>query len=343
MPKISVIVPVYKVEDYLDRCVESILAQTFVDFELILVDDGSPDNCPAMCDSWAGKDSRIKVIHKENGGLSDARNAGFEGSCGEWITFIDSDDYVHPEMLEALLNAVLQTGTIVSVGGLQVSTTNEFSDQAIPSATIVSSESVFLSAPRINDMSACGKLYHRRCFNNIRYPKGKLNEDAFVTYRILYNAMRIAVIDGPLYYYFQSSQSITRSEWTRENLDELEAYYQQINFFREKNLEKIYNKKCCDFLVVIRRQILQLRQLPSGDIRRHYERILLRQLRNTLRNEKALQGLDKKERWKQYMFAYPILGKSQSIVYATRITVSALARKILGNNAVDRLKNKLMP
>ena len=115
MSKISVIVPVYKVEAYLDRCVKSILDQTFEDFELILVDDGSPDRCGVMCDGWAAKDRRIRVIHKENGGLSDARNAGINAALGDWLTFIDSDDYVHPNMFQVLLDAAYISGTSVSI------------------------------------------------------------------------------------------------------------------------------------------------------------------------------------------------------------------------------------
>ena len=105
MDLISVIVPVYKVEPYLDKCVRSIVEQTYQNLEIILVDDGSPDNCGAICDAWAEKDSRIKVIHKENGGLSDARNAGMDVATGQWIAFVDSDDWIAEEMYESLLNA----------------------------------------------------------------------------------------------------------------------------------------------------------------------------------------------------------------------------------------------
>ena len=116
---ISIIVPVYKVEKYLDRCIESVLAQTYTDFELILVDDGSPDNCPAMCDAWAEKDSRIRVIHKPNGGLSSARNAGLDIMKGEYVTFIDSDDTVLPNYLERLLTALTVNSADVSVCSLK--------------------------------------------------------------------------------------------------------------------------------------------------------------------------------------------------------------------------------
>ena len=109
-PEISIIVPVYQVEKYLNECIDSILAQTFTDFELILVDDGSPDNCPALCDAAAKRDSRVRVIHKQNGGVSTARNAGLDAAQGNWIAFVDSDDTVEPEYLEKMHKAVLETG-----------------------------------------------------------------------------------------------------------------------------------------------------------------------------------------------------------------------------------------
>ncbi len=122
MPKVSVIVPVYKVEKYLNRCVNSILAQTFTDFELILVDDGSPDNCPKMCDEYAEKDERIRVIHKENGGVSSARNDGIDMSQGEWIMFVDSDDWIELNSLESLTNAILNDDIDMVVGGYKTIT-----------------------------------------------------------------------------------------------------------------------------------------------------------------------------------------------------------------------------
>ena len=109
-PEISIIVPVYQVEKYLNECIDSILAQTFTDFELILVDDGSPDNCPAQCDAAAKRDSRVRVIHKQNGGVSTARNAGLDAAQGNWIAFVDSDDTAAPEYLEKMHKAVLETG-----------------------------------------------------------------------------------------------------------------------------------------------------------------------------------------------------------------------------------------
>lgn len=229
MPKISVIVPVYKVEQYLDRCVESILAQTFADFELILVDDGSPDNCPALCDAWAEKDSRIKVIHKENGGLSDARNAGFAIAKGEWITFIDSDDYVHPAMLQALYDAVMELGVKVSACGF-IKTQGEPLEETPLEAKLWSAEDFYMQR-NVNATVAWGKLYHRDVV--LPYPKGKLHEDEYVTYRILFACGKIAVIDGALYGYYQNPGSITKSNWNPRRLDVLTAFLQQIAFFKE--------------------------------------------------------------------------------------------------------------
>ena len=114
-PKISVIVPVYKVENFLDRCVESIVGQTYENLEIILVDDGSPDNCPAMCDGWAEKDSRIRVIHKENGGVSSARNAALDIATGDYIGFVDSDDWIEPEMYSSLIQQISESGKHIAL------------------------------------------------------------------------------------------------------------------------------------------------------------------------------------------------------------------------------------
>ena len=135
-PLISVILPIYKVEEYLDRCVQSIVNQTYTNLEIILVDDGSPDNCPAICDEYAQQDSRIRVIHKENGGLSSARNAGidwaFENSNSQWLTFIDSDDWIHPQYLELLPSAVTDNNT--DIGSCEYEEISQFSKLSISRA-----------------------------------------------------------------------------------------------------------------------------------------------------------------------------------------------------------------
>ena len=182
---ISVIVPIYKVEKYLHRCIDSVLAQTFTDFELILVDDGSPDNCGKICDEYAEKDNRIHVIHKENGGLSDARNAGidwaFANSDSEWITFIDSDDWIHPKYLETLYNAVKETGCEISICGYEETTGDSPKVDDINLQAVIVSTEDFFCEHNVNAVVAWGKLYKKELFREIRYPVGKLHEDEFNT------------------------------------------------------------------------------------------------------------------------------------------------------------------
>ena len=244
MPTISVIVPVYKVEKYIHRCIDSILKQTFRDFELILVDDGSPDNCGTICDEYAAKDKRIHVIHQENGGLSAARNAGidwaFANSNSEWLTFIDSDDWVHPEYLERLLNAVLEHHVAVSVCGY-VTTAGEEPDIAASEMIprIWTPEDFYVEHSDIATI-AWGKIYRKVCFEKIRYPLGKIHEDEFTTYKILFPLTCVAVIDAPLYYYFYSLTGIMRSPWNEKRLCSIEACQNQLAYMKKNGYRDAY-------------------------------------------------------------------------------------------------------
>lgn len=242
MPKISVVVPVYKVEAYLDRCVQSILNQTFRDFDLCLVDDGSPDNCGAMCDAWAQKDSRIHVIHQQNGGLSAARNAGIARAMAEsdsrWITFIDSDDWVHPRMLEWLLEAARVQGTDISVCAYAETAGEEPWIQEPFRAELWTAE-VFYTQRFIGATIACAKLYRKALFETNSYPVGKLHEDEFTTYRLLFEAGKLAYVPLPLYAYFVNTAGITKSGWSPRRLHAWEAYEQQIAFFEERGLQEL--------------------------------------------------------------------------------------------------------
>ena len=163
--KLSVIIPVYRVEDSLDRCVESVLSQHVDDLEVILVDDGSPDKCPSMCDSWAEKDARIRVIHKQNGGLSDARNAGIEVAQGEHITFVDSDDYLAADTLAPLL-LMMEDADIV-----EYSIRNRLS---LPDNTYTDMNQYWLTGQAYLHTYACNKIYRSRLFETVRFPKGKV-------------------------------------------------------------------------------------------------------------------------------------------------------------------------
>lgn len=242
MPQISVIVPVYKVEPYLHRCVDSILGQTFTDFELILVDDGSPDGCPAICDEYAQQDSRVRVIHQENGGLSAARNAGidwaFEHSNSQWLSFVDSDDWVHPEYLERVLTAATEHNVSISICGYTESAGKEPPISGVEPVPQIWDPEDFYVQHNVNATVAWGKLYQKKCFRDIRYPVGKLHEDEFVTYRMLFSSANIAVVPAPLYCYYCNPQSITTSPWKPERLASIEAFEEQLHFYEENGYKK---------------------------------------------------------------------------------------------------------
>lgn len=238
MPKISVIVPVYRVEPYLRRCLDSIIVQSFSNFDLILVDDGSPDNCGAICEDYARRDERVHVIHQKNGGLSAARNAGIDWawahSDSQWLSFVDSDDWVHPEMLERMYRAALEKETKIAVCGY---TQTEGENPVIFPEQFnceLWCPKDFYMQRHINATICCGKLYHRSCFDGERYPVGKHMEDEFLTYRLLFAQEALTVIPAPLYAYYFNPTGITKSAWTPKRLDAWEAYEQQIAFFEQR-------------------------------------------------------------------------------------------------------------
>ncbi len=241
MPIISIIVPVYRVEAYLPRCIESILGQSFPDFELILVDDGSPDRCGEICEEYAARDSRIRVIHKENGGLSDARNAGIREAKGDCLGFVDSDDYLHPEMVERLYRALTENGADLAICGYTYVDENG-RDLHMPSPVrdevMTASEALGkLYAERSwYYITAWNKLYRRSIFNEIRFPVGKNHEDEGSIHRIFYCAEKIVSIKDELYYYVQRSDSIVHTRNIR-SFDIVDMLYDRLCFYREINLE----------------------------------------------------------------------------------------------------------
>lgn len=269
METVAIIVPVYNVEPYLRRCVDSILGQTYPDFALILVDDGSPDHCGAICDEYAARDSRIHVIHQENGGLSAARNAGidwaFANSDSRWLTFVDSDDWIHPRMLEWLLAGALETGAVLSVCGF-VETTGEVPVPEPPVPTLWEPER-FYTTQNTNAIIACGKLYEKQLFARIRYPNGMLHEDELTTYKLLFSQTRIAVMDSPLYYYYQNAEGITKSKWSPKRLDALQGLKEQADFF-EKNAyheARDFAAKACIWFICGQKRNIKDSELPHKE------------------------------------------------------------------------------
>lgn len=236
-PQISVIVPVYKVEAYLDRCVQSIVDQTYQNLEIILVDDGSPDRCPEMCDAWAQRDSRIVVIHKENGGLSDARNAGLSAATGEYICFVDSDDWVLPDYLQTLYTAITQNQCDLAACDIQVvfddDTSAKFAHDKKTSYITAEKALTFLTHGEKVRAVAWNKLYRRTLLQDEKFPVGKFHEDEFFTYRIVAKSGIIAYIDVPLYCYRQRAGSIMSTASVR-HLDALDAAMERIAFLKMK-------------------------------------------------------------------------------------------------------------
>ena len=237
MPKVSVIVPVYKVEPYLRKCVDSILGQTYRDFELILVDDGSPDKCGAICDKYASADPRVHVIHQANGGLSAARNAAldwvFANSSSDYVVFVDSDDWVSDNYLEEMLSEASRGYRIVCVN-IDVVTedgaSNVNSWEKI-SWCQASAEEYWTHLGKWST-TAWGKLFERDFYKDMRFPVGKIHEDEFTTYRAVFSVPLLAYSTAPLYHYLRRKGSITGSEWTVRELDFIEAVREQIEFFK---------------------------------------------------------------------------------------------------------------
>lgn len=256
MPLISVIVPVYKVKDYLHRCVDSILSQSFGSFELILIDDGSPDECGEICDSYAAKDNRVIVIHQTNQGLSEARNSGIDwamkNSDSEWLTFIDSDDWVHVDYLKLLYDAVIKYNVELSI--CNCIKTSSFSVHSfIPDKGEKLFEPEDFWCFRQYG-GAWAKLYKKEHFKGIRYPKGLLYEDIYVTYRLVFMQSQIVYLEDPLYFYYIRNDSITQKSWNPASMSQIYGSKQQLNYFKTKNYYKAHKVSAINMLYSIKKQ-----------------------------------------------------------------------------------------
>jgi glycosyltransferase involved in cell wall biosynthesis len=247
--KISVIIPVYKVEAYLEKCVMSVLCQTYQCLEIILVDDGSPDGCPALCDELAQRDGRIQVIHKENGGLSSARNAGIEAATGDYLFLLDSDDYIVPEALEKLYRALTENGADMSLCDYaRVDEQGQWLDQdeLIPGQVLSQAQALALLAPQNGWWRysvACCKLYRRQIFDTLRFPVGKIHEDEFVMHHVFGQCQRVAAVPERLYMYVQRPGSIMAAKVTVKKLDAVEAFFERCDFYKARGYEA--QAVCC--------------------------------------------------------------------------------------------------
>lgn len=245
---ISIIVPVYNVKDFLRECVKSLLNQTYFNIEIILVDDGSTDGSDQICDEYAGEDPRIIVIHKSNGGLSDARNRGLDIARGEYIGFVDSDDWIEPQMYEKLYNKIKSGSYDIAVCSL----IREYKNKSViePLKELIytrdDSLSALLLGIELHD-HAWSKLYHNKVFNNVRFPTGKFYEDVLTTYKTFLNANSVVVEPSPLYHYRQRGGSIIRSGFNARNFELLKAVK---SIYNDDRLGKWKNELVIRILIV---------------------------------------------------------------------------------------------
>lgn len=234
--KISVIVPIYNVEKYLRQCIDSIINQTYKNLEIILVNDGSPDNCGAICDEYSSKDERIKVIHKKNGGLSDARNVGLEIASGDFISFVDSDDWIDIDTYEIMMNNIIKYNANIAVSNI-----NYVYDEKSKPKYDEENIHIFNREEAMNELIHDGlvqavvwnKIYKKELLDNMQFKVGKLNEDEFFTYKICARAEKIVYIPNILYQYRQRENSIM-SNYSIKRLDGVEALYERLQFIRKE-------------------------------------------------------------------------------------------------------------
>lgn len=310
MCRVSIVVPVYNTENYISRCVDSVLGQTFQNFDLLLVDDGSLDRSGEICDAYAHLDNRIHVIHQINAGAAAARNTGIDwaqsNSDSQWITFVDSDDYLHPTMLEKLLGAAKSSHTKISICG-HIETYGEPIDNGEASICVLTPEEHYFKSNINEKVVPWGKLYHKDCFEEIRFPEGILHEDEFVTYRLLFGQSLLAYVDAPLYGYFVNDAGAMRSAWKPKRMDLFDALDEQMAFFYQKGYIRIARDRAMYYAGSVWMNINQIRQMPTHLQYRNYIPQCRKKLRKLIRTYKGVLQLNVCEHLSIFMEACPWL------------------------------------
>ena len=305
MPEISIIVPVYNTEKYICRCVDSILCQTFTDFELLLVDDGSPDYCGVICDEYAAKDNRIRVFHQENQGQAVARNNAldwlFANSNSKYISFVDSDDWVHPRFLELLLYGIQKFN-------VSISQCAHIETDGVVTCTEQYEEFICVSPKEeyINYYSAFfwEKLFKRQVWKGFRFPEGQIYEDLAIWYKVLFSQKSIAITKTTLYYYFMNLNSTVHKDWTPARLARMNAWDEQIAFFNnkgDKELIKTAVRHYCKIAYIEFFAILQSNSL-SREEKEEYKKDIENRICKLLTTYKTqqiqlLKSLKPENRW----------------------------------------------
>lgn len=309
MDKISVVVPVYKVEEYLEKCIQSLLNQTYKNVEIILVDDGSPDNCPEMCDEFARQFDNIHVIHQDNGGLSAARNAGIEwalhNSDNAWFSFVDSDDWVHPQYLELVWECAKKyNSSVVCCKSIDVTDRNQL-DVKIEQGEFEQRNVFDVYTDSSYDPNAvCGPLYAKELWQELRFPVGKLHEDRFMAYKLLFLQEKVAVVNHPLYYYFMNPEGIVHSEWTYRKLDDLQATEEQLDYFQKNGFDEAWRYTSREYIQLLIWAMKNLKKYyPKDYITNH---TLRKKLQNQLRKNAKELGYSFYSDVNIYKYAWPI-------------------------------------
>ncbi len=242
MDKISVIVPIYKVENYLKKCINSIINQSYRNLEIILVDDGSPDNCGKICDEYAKQDKRIVVIHKENGGLSDARNKGLEIASGDYISFVDSDDWLVNNAYELTMDIMKKNdANIVSFNYTKVYENENQIAYNVKSTRTYTNENAYKLhiQGQLFPALVWNKLYKKEIIDGLLFEVNKISEDEFFTYKVMSRAINPTYLNVPLYYYLQREDSIINTISIKK-LDAIDGMYERLKFTKE-NYPDLYN------------------------------------------------------------------------------------------------------
>jgi glycosyltransferase involved in cell wall biosynthesis len=292
---VSIVVPIYRVEKYLKRCLQSILQQTYKQLEIILVDDGSPDDCGKMAEEFARTDNRIKVFHKENGGLSDARNYGMKYVTGDYTIFVDSDDWLAGNMVEQMMDAsekyqadIVQTAFYYAYDEYLLFDHRYYSKGGSP---IVLDHTLMLELVKNEKVKnfAWGKLYKTSIIKNISFRKGVLFEDVFWAHEVMHKVNKYVLLTEPLYYYFQRADSIVATYTTR-NLDMLKGLKERHRF-----IETFYEDLVCEsYRVILETCLIHYNLLllnKKQDLDGMYKREIRKYIQNNYQNIKvAVEG-----------------------------------------------------
>lgn len=288
MSEVSIIVPIYNAELFLHRCVDSILNQSFIDFDLILVDDGSQDQSALICDEYEQRDSRIHVIHQKNKGPSVARNNGIEyaltQSNSKYLTFVDSDDWIHPQYLEYMLKAITDYSAEISMCQHEYISKNKKLQKAdlYNKCTFNEISAEELMVAQSNGFNYIwGKVYSKCCFKTLRYPENiSFGEDNLVIFKIIFECKKIVFLDNVLYYYFYTPTGITKSLWSPKSLDVFEGIKVQMDYYAKHNYSKAYQK---EVELYIQQCAYQIHRIRENNVAYRENRIYIQNMRKQMK------------------------------------------------------------